>query len=101
MSASSGTSINQSSSSCLVVGISYLSFSVDVHGAATRVRRIAKPEVPAAGSDHDRTAGLRVSVSYLRASRAPTSHEPFRQRNTLDTSACLQRCHFQGCRLDQ
>jgi hypothetical protein len=35
-----------------------------------------------AGNDHDRTADLRVSVSYRRASRAPTSHELFRQRNT-------------------
>jgi hypothetical protein len=35
-----------------------------------------------AGNDHDRTEGLGVSVSYLQASHAPTSHDPFRQRNT-------------------
>jgi hypothetical protein len=36
----------------------------------------------AGGNDRDRTADLRVSVSYPRASRVPTSHAVVRWRNT-------------------
>ena len=44
---------------------------------ASPTHRIFSLMATVAGNDHDRTAGLRVLVSYLPASRAPTSHEFF------------------------